>query len=40
MSNPQLMLLDEVSLGLAPVVIKRIYEAMGHRCSRAPPSSW
>ena len=30
MSNPQLLLLDEVSLGLAPVVIKRIYEAMGH----------
>ncbi len=28
MSNPRLMLLDEVSLGLAPVVIKRIYEAM------------
>ena len=30
MSNPDLMLLDEVSLGLAPVVIKRIYEAMVH----------
>jgi branched-chain amino acid transport system ATP-binding protein len=28
MANPQLLLLDEVSLGLAPVVIKRIYEAM------------
>jgi branched-chain amino acid transport system ATP-binding protein len=28
MSNPLLLLLDEVSLGLAPVVIKRIYEAM------------
>jgi branched-chain amino acid transport system ATP-binding protein len=28
MSNPRLVLLDEVSLGLAPVVIKRIYEAM------------
>jgi branched-chain amino acid transport system ATP-binding protein len=28
MSNPQLILMDEVSLGLAPVVIKRIYEAM------------
>jgi branched-chain amino acid transport system ATP-binding protein len=28
MSNPRLILLDEVSLGLAPVVIKRIYEAM------------
>jgi branched-chain amino acid transport system ATP-binding protein len=30
MANPQLLLLDEVSLGLAPVVIKRIYEAMVH----------
>jgi branched-chain amino acid transport system ATP-binding protein len=30
MSNPVLLLLDEVSLGLAPVVIKRIYEAMVH----------
>jgi branched-chain amino acid transport system ATP-binding protein len=28
MSNPQLLLLDEVSLGLAPVVIRRIYDAM------------
>jgi branched-chain amino acid transport system ATP-binding protein len=27
MSNPRLILMDEVSLGLAPVVIKRIYEA-------------
>jgi branched-chain amino acid transport system ATP-binding protein len=27
MSNPRLLLLDEVSLGLAPVVIKRIYDA-------------
>jgi branched-chain amino acid transport system ATP-binding protein len=28
MSNPHILLLDEVSLGLAPVVIRRIYEAM------------
>jgi branched-chain amino acid transport system ATP-binding protein len=28
MANPRLILLDEVSLGLAPVVIKRIYEGM------------
>jgi branched-chain amino acid transport system ATP-binding protein len=27
MANPRLILMDEVSLGLAPVVIKRIYEA-------------
>ena len=34
MSNPRLVLLDEVSLGLAPVVIKRIYEAMVELPSR------
>jgi branched-chain amino acid transport system ATP-binding protein len=28
MSNPELMLLDEVSLGLAPVVVKQIYETL------------
>jgi len=27
MSNPKLILMDEVSLGLAPVVIRRIYDA-------------
>ena len=28
MSNPQVLLCDELSLGLAPVVIKEIYDAM------------
>jgi branched-chain amino acid transport system ATP-binding protein len=28
MSNPDLILLDEVSLGLAPVVVRQIYEAL------------
>ena len=28
MSNPRLLLLDEVSLGLAPVVVKQVYAAM------------
>ena len=28
MANPRLILLDEVSLGLAPVVVKRVYEAL------------
>jgi len=28
MSNPQLLLCDELSLGLAPIVIKEIYDAM------------
>ena len=28
MSNPRVLLCDELSLGLAPIVIKEIYEAM------------
>ena len=28
MSNPQVLLCDEISLGLAPIVIKEIYDAM------------
>jgi branched-chain amino acid transport system ATP-binding protein len=28
MSNPDLILLDEVSLGLAPIVVKQVYEAL------------
>jgi branched-chain amino acid transport system ATP-binding protein len=28
MANPRLLLLDEVSLGLAPVVVERIYQSM------------
>jgi branched-chain amino acid transport system ATP-binding protein len=28
MANPELILFDEISLGLAPVVIKSIYEAL------------
>ena len=28
MSNPRVLLLDEVSLGLAPVVVENIYEAL------------
>lgn len=28
MSNPRLLLLDEVSLGLAPVLVERLYEAL------------
>ncbi len=28
MSNPMLILLDEVSLGLAPVVVKQVYAAL------------
>ncbi len=28
MSNPRLLLLDEVSLGLAPIVVRRLYETL------------
>jgi len=28
MSNPELILMDEISLGLAPVIIKQIYDAL------------
>ena len=28
MANPRLLLLDEVTLGLAPIVVRRIYEAL------------
>jgi branched-chain amino acid transport system ATP-binding protein len=28
MSNPELILMDEISLGLAPIVIRQIYEAL------------
>jgi branched-chain amino acid transport system ATP-binding protein len=28
MANPRLLLLDEISLGLAPIVVRRIYEAL------------
>lgn len=33
MSNPQLLLCDELSLGLAPVVIKEIYAALPSICA-------
>ncbi|MEQ1805651.1 MAG: ABC transporter ATP-binding protein [Burkholderiaceae bacterium] len=33
MSNPQLLLCDELSLGLAPIVIKEIYDALPAICA-------
>ena len=30
MSNPKLLLCDEISLGLAPLVVDQIYESLGH----------
>ncbi len=40
MANPRLILMDEVSLGLAPVVIKRIYDAFPTLLLTGAPSSW
>jgi ABC-type arginine transport system ATPase subunit len=34
MGNPRLLLLDEVSLGLAPVVVARLYEALPEIAAR------
>ncbi len=28
MANPRLLLLDEVSLGLAPIIVRQLYEAL------------
>jgi branched-chain amino acid transport system ATP-binding protein len=33
MSNPALLLCDELSLGLAPIVIKEIYDALPAICA-------
>ena len=33
MANPRLLLLDEVSLGLAPLVVRRIYETLPEICA-------
>ena len=33
MSNPRLLLCDELSLGLAPIVIKEIYDALPAICA-------
>jgi branched-chain amino acid transport system ATP-binding protein len=34
MANPELIICDEISLGLAPVIIKEIYEALGGTTAR------
>jgi len=34
MSNPKVLLCDEISLGLAPVMVKEIYDAMPDICAR------
>jgi len=33
MSNPKLLICDELSLGLAPIVVKEIYNALPRICS-------
>src|SRR5204862_4420482 len=33
MSNPKLLICDEISLGLAPIVVKEIYDALPNICA-------
>jgi branched-chain amino acid transport system ATP-binding protein len=33
MSNPKLLICDEISLGLAPIVVKEIYDALPAICA-------
>ncbi len=40
MSNPRVLLCDEISLGLAPIVIRDIYAALPRSRRTAPASSW
>jgi branched-chain amino acid transport system ATP-binding protein len=43
MSNPELLLMDEISLGLAPVVVKELYEVVARSPgspAQARPSFW
>jgi branched-chain amino acid transport system ATP-binding protein len=30
MANPRLLICDEVSLGLAPVIVRSLYQSLGH----------
>ena len=40
MSNPRILLCDELSLGLAPIVIRDIYAALAESNSGAQASFW
>ena len=40
MSNPRLLLLDEVSLGLAPVVVQQLYEALPRHPRAGHDAAW
>ncbi len=37
LANPDLLLIDELSLGLAPVIVRRIYEILPGIVAPAPP---
>ena len=39
-ANPRVLLLDELSLGLAPVVVRRIYARCPSSSPPASPCSW
>ena len=34
MSQPKLVLVDELSLGLAPIIVEKLYAALRHLCER------
>ncbi len=40
MSRGKLMLLDEPSMGLAPVLVREIFRVLKRSTNRAPPSCW
>ena len=40
MANPKLLLLDEPSMGIAPILVERIYETISRSTARAPRSCW
>ena len=41
MARPRLLLLDEPSLGLAPLIVKQIFDAIGElNRDESSPSSW
>ena len=42
MSRPRLLLLDEPSLGLAPLIVRQIFDAIrdAQQRARGSPSSW
>ncbi len=40
MSNPKLLMLDEPSMGLAPILVEQIFDIIQDLNEAAPPSCW